>query len=141
MPLPVTSSPAFSGFILRGGLAAFVLLTRPNRVYCVTAHVFAARVLASSITGTHARFGYMLNRQLHGELLSVHKINQAYPGTPRQRAVLVVAMQFCITRSFLARRDYFLVGLAVRLSPPAVAGVSLRLSCFVGQPILAAAGF
>src|SRR6202163_306645 len=28
-------------------------------------------------------FGYMLNKQLHGELLSVHKINQAYPGTPR----------------------------------------------------------
>jgi hypothetical protein len=25
----------------------------------------------------------MLNRQLHGELLSVHKINQAFPGTPR----------------------------------------------------------
>jgi hypothetical protein len=45
----------FQGFILRGGLAAFVLLTRPNRVYSITAHVFAARVLASSITGTHAR--------------------------------------------------------------------------------------
>ena len=28
-------------------------------------------------------FGYMQNRQLHGELLSVHKINQAYPGLPR----------------------------------------------------------
>ena len=28
-------------------------------------------------------FGYMLNRQLYGELLSVHKISQAYPGTPR----------------------------------------------------------
>src|SRR6202171_2789827 len=81
--LPVASSPAFSGFILRGGLAAFDLLTRPNRVYFITAHVFAARVLASSITGTHARFGYMLNRQLHGELLSVHKISQAYPGIPR----------------------------------------------------------
>src|SRR6202022_4308548 len=53
--LPVASSPAFSGFILRGGLAAFDLLTRPNRVYSITAHVFAARVLASSITGTHSR--------------------------------------------------------------------------------------
>jgi hypothetical protein len=31
--LPVASPPAFSGFILRGGLAAFNLLTRPNRVY------------------------------------------------------------------------------------------------------------
>src|ERR1700738_2694479 len=28
-------------------------------------------------------FGYMQNRQLHGELLSVHKISQAYPGIPR----------------------------------------------------------
>jgi len=34
---------------------------------------------------------------------------------------------------FLARRDDFLVGQAVRLSPPAVAGVWLRLCCFVGQ--------
>ena len=33
----------------------------------------------------------------------------------------------------LARRDDFLVGQAVRLSPPAVAGVWLRLRCFVGQ--------
>jgi hypothetical protein len=32
---------------------------------------------------------------------------------------------------FLARRDAFLVGQAVRLSPPAVAGVWLRLCCFV----------
>ena len=67
MLLPVASSPAFSGFILRGGLAAFDLLTRPNRVYSITAHVFAARVLASSITGTHARLAtcrtgnYMVN--------------------------------------------------------------------------------
>src|ERR1700681_1980125 len=53
--VPVPSSTAFSGLILRVGLAAFVLLTRPNRVYSITAHVFAARVLASSITGTHAR--------------------------------------------------------------------------------------
>jgi hypothetical protein len=41
---------------------------------------------------------------------------------------------------FLARRDYFLVGQAVRLSPPAVAGVWLRPCCFVGQAILPAAG-
>src|SRR6266566_10025853 len=34
---------------------------------------------------------------------------------------------------FLARRDDFLVGQAVRLSPPAVAGVWLRLYCFVGR--------
>src|SRR6202171_6162096 len=65
--LPVASSPAFSGFILRGGLATFDLLTRPNRVYSITAHVFAARVLASSITGTHSRLAtcrtgnYMVN--------------------------------------------------------------------------------
>jgi hypothetical protein len=32
-----------------------------------------------------------------------------------------------------ARRDDFLVGHAVRLSAPAVAGFSLRLCCFVGQ--------
>src|SRR6266852_685201 len=43
--------------------------------------------------------------------------------------------------NFLARRDYFLVGQAVRLSPPAVAGVWLLLCRLVGQPILAAAGF
>jgi hypothetical protein len=34
---------------------------------------------------------------------------------------------------FLARRDDFLVGQAIRLSPPAVAGVWLRLCCFVGH--------
>ena len=51
-------------------------------------------------------FGYMQNRQLHGELLSVHKISQAYPGIPR------VSERFW-----------------------------LRLCCFVGQPIMAAAAF
>src|SRR5437660_7629547 len=34
---------------------------------------------------------------------------------------------------FLARRYDFLVGQAVRLSPPAVAGVWLRLCCSVGR--------
>jgi hypothetical protein len=40
-----------------------------------------------------------------------------------------------------ARRADFLVGQAVRLSPPAVAGVWLWLCCSVGQPTLAAAAF
>jgi hypothetical protein len=37
---------------------------------------------------------------------------------------------------FLARRADFLVGQAIRLSPPAVAGVWLRLRCSVGQNFL-----
>ena len=36
---------------------------------------------------------------------------------------------------FLARRADFLVGQAIRLSPPAVAGVWLRLCCSVGQAV------
>jgi hypothetical protein len=36
---------------------------------------------------------------------------------------------------FLARRDDFLVGQAIRLSPPAGAGVWLRLCCFVLQDL------
>ena len=81
--LPVATPPAFSGFILRGGLAAFDLLTRPNRVH----FRYGSRVRLPSSHQFHywnpLPFGYMLNRQLHDELLAVHKIGQAFPGTPR----------------------------------------------------------
>jgi hypothetical protein len=70
------------GFILLGGLATFSLLTRPNRVYLRYGSRVRLPSPAGSITGTHARFGYMSNRQLHGEFLSIHKISQAYPGVP-----------------------------------------------------------
>ena len=83
MHLPVASSTVFSGFILRGGLAAFALLTRPNRVHLR----YGSRVRLPSSRQPHhwnpRSFGYMQNRQLHDELLPVHKISQAYPGTPR----------------------------------------------------------
>ena len=81
--LPVASSPAFTGFILRGRLAAFDLLTRPNRVhlrYGSRAHLPSSRQFHY---WNPRSFGYMQNRQLHGELLSVHKISQAFPGVPR----------------------------------------------------------
>ena len=46
--LPVASL-AVSGFVLRGGLATLTLLTRPNRVYSITARVFAYRVSPSRL--------------------------------------------------------------------------------------------
>ena len=83
MLLPVASSPAFSGFILRGGLAAFDFANEAESGLLY----YGSRVRRPSSRQFHywnsRSFGYMLNRQLHGELLSVHKINQAYPGTPR----------------------------------------------------------
>ena len=82
MHSPVASSPAFAGFILLGRLAAFDLLTRPNRVYLR----YGSRVRLPNSRQFHCwnprPFGYMQNRQLHGELLPVHEISQAYPGTP-----------------------------------------------------------
>jgi hypothetical protein len=65
-----------SGFILRGGLAAFDLLTRPNRVHLR----YGSRVRLPSSRQLHywisRSFGYMQNRQLHDELLTVHKIKK-----------------------------------------------------------------
>src|ERR1700689_4202269 len=72
-----------AGFILPGGLAAFSLLTRPNRVHLP----YGSPVRLPSSRPLHywgsRSFGSMQNRPLHGELLSAHKINQAYPGVPR----------------------------------------------------------
>ena len=83
--LPVASPPV-SGFILVGGLATFVFLSRPNRVHlrCGSrvrpCHASPDRFLHPALAGLHVRTG-----NLHGELLSVHKINQAYPGVPTVR--------------------------------------------------------
>ena len=83
--LPVASPPV-SGFILVGGLATFVFLSRPNRVHLR----YGSRVCPSNaspdgflhpaLVRLHVRTG-----NLHGELLSVHKISQAYPGVPTVR--------------------------------------------------------
>src|ERR1035438_3941363 len=84
--LPVASPPV-SGFILVGGLAPSVFLSRPNRVYFILrlacfAHTNASpdELLHPALAGLHVRTG-----NLHGELLSVHKISQAYPGIPTVR--------------------------------------------------------
>ena len=64
--LPVASL-AVSGFVLRGSLATLVSLSRPNRVYSITARVFAFRVLAKQIAPLRARWAtcrtgnYMVN--------------------------------------------------------------------------------
>jgi hypothetical protein len=47
----------------------------------------------------------------------------------------------CFVLHFLARCDDFLVGQAIRLSPPAVAGAWLRLCRIVGQDCILLAGF
>ena len=59
-------------------------VTRPIRVhaYGITARRFAARGFVTGITPDHARLATCRTGNLHGELLSVHKIRQAYPGTP-----------------------------------------------------------
>ena len=41
---------------------------------------------AGPITGTRARSATCRTGNSHGELLSVHKIRQAYPGTPEQQS-------------------------------------------------------
>jgi hypothetical protein len=64
-----------SGFILVGGLATFVFLSRPNRVHlrCGSrvrpCQASPDRFLHPALAGLHVRTG-----NLHGELLSVHKI-------------------------------------------------------------------
>ena len=74
--LPVASPPV-SGFILVGGLATSIFLSRPNRVYFTLrlacfAHTNASPdgLLHPALAGLHVRTG-----NLHGELLSVHKIS------------------------------------------------------------------
>ena len=74
-----------SGFILVGGLATFVFLSRPNRVHLRCGSRVRLPSSASPIAGTHARSATCRTGNLHGELLSVHKISQAYPGVPDQR--------------------------------------------------------
>ena len=79
--LPVASPPV-AGFILVGGLATFVFLTRPNRVYLrCGSRVRPAQAARSSISSRACR-ATCRTGNLHGELLSVHKISQAYPGIP-----------------------------------------------------------
>jgi hypothetical protein len=46
---------------------------------CVAAHVFASQVLASPIAGTHLGRLHVRTGYLPGELLSFHKITEAYP--------------------------------------------------------------
>ncbi len=53
---------------------------------CVTARVFAYR-LASRIAAARGRSATCRTGNLHGELLSVHKISQAYPGLRPKGAV------------------------------------------------------
>ena len=114
--LPVATPPAFSGFILRGGLAAFDLLTRPNRVH----FRYGSRVRLPSSPQFHywnpLPFGYMLNRQLHDELLAVHKIGQAFPGTPR------------------VSKWPFWVGFGILANPQYLAGIWLNVYQHIGYP-------
>jgi len=83
--LPV--APVVAGFILVGGLATFVFLSRPNRVYLR----YGSRVCLPSRTGPllgpapgwlHAEQAiYTVNS------FQVHKISQAYPGNRPQGSV------------------------------------------------------
>src|SRR5712692_3469097 len=60
--MPVASPPVWSGFILVGGLATFVFLSRPNRVHLR----YGSRVrlpTRQSHYWNSRSFGYMLNRQ------------------------------------------------------------------------------
>jgi len=90
--LPVASPPV-SGFIIFGSLATFDCpanqkvagsVTRPNRVY-ITLRLAGSPFEASprEIAPTLARLATCRTGNLHGELLSVHKIRQAYPGAPK----------------------------------------------------------
>ena len=53
------------------------------RFACAAARGFAATSLRRLDCSRQRPCRYMLNRQLQGELLSVHEIGQAYPGAPR----------------------------------------------------------
>ena len=61
-----------------------VSLTRPNRgSLALRLAGSRTRVLRRLTYSSQRPCRYMLNRQLPGELLSVHEISQAYPGAPR----------------------------------------------------------
>ena len=66
-----------------GSLAAFNGVTRPNRVH-ITLRLTGSpnRGFVSRDCSPVRSIGYMSNRLLHGELLSVHEICQAFPGAP-----------------------------------------------------------
>jgi len=71
--LPVASPPV-SGFILVGGLATSVFLSRPNRVHLrCGSRVRPCQCFARWVSPSRARWATCRTGNLHGELLSVHK--------------------------------------------------------------------
>ena len=71
---------------LSGGLATFHCITGPKRVR-LTLRLTSSpwQGFARGITPTHACRATCRTGNLQGELLSVHKIGQASPGTPERR--------------------------------------------------------
>ena len=69
---------------LSGGLATFVFVTRPNRVRSrYGSRVRPSKASPVRITPTRACRATCRTGNLQGELLSVHQIDQAYPGATR----------------------------------------------------------
>ncbi len=82
MPPPIASSSAL-GFTIFGSLAALTCVTRPKQVrFRYGSHLRRPRLRQPDRSDPRS-FGYVSNEQLHGELLSVHKVSQAYPGAPK----------------------------------------------------------
>ena len=83
MLIPVASLP-ITGFTTLGRMTTLIRLTRPKQVHLITAHVFAARGFVLGIAPCDARLATCRTGKSHGELLSVHKINQTLPGAPKK---------------------------------------------------------
>jgi len=78
------------GSPLSGGLATFHCITGPNRVRLRCGlRVRPGKASPVRITPTRACRATCRTGNLQGELLSVHKISQACPGTPEERKLCV----------------------------------------------------
>ena len=80
--------PPIAGFITLGRLATSNSVTRPNRVRSLRLAGLLPRFPPTGLLRPAPVPLQARTSNLHGELLSVHKISQAYPGVPKpQRRV------------------------------------------------------